>query len=189
MKVKVRKRQYNIIYADPPWSFKTYSDKGQDRGAVQHYDVMKAEDIKSLPVSSIAAKDCVLFLWVTSPMLELGMEVLKRWGFTYKTVGFAWGKRTKNGKWHMGNGYWTRANIELCLLGTRGHPKRIDASVRQFVECVRHEHSAKPEDVRCRIVQLLGDIPRVELFARERCAGWDAIGDEIDGKDIREVLK
>lgn len=188
MRIRVRKK-YNIILADPPWTFKVWSEKGLDRSAIQHYDVMRAADIKALPVNKLAAEDCVLFLWVTSPLLELGIEVVKKWGFKYKTVGFAWAKETKNGHWHMGNGYWTRANIELCILATRGHPRRISAAVRQLVHAKIGTHSAKPPEVRDRIVELLGDLPRVELFARERCPGWDSIGLEIDGKDIREVLK
>lgn len=150
---------------------------------------MNNADIAALPISRLAAKDCTLFLWVTGPLLHVGLDTLIQWGFDYKTIAFAWAKQTVNGHWHMGNGYYTRANIELCLLGTRGNPKVQSHAVRQLLPAQVGEHSAKPPEVRERIVQLLGNVPRVELFARTRVDGWDSYGLEIDGRDIREVLK
>lgn len=181
-------KKYQIIYADPPWSFKTYSDKGKDRSAEKHYLVMKLDDIKALNVASIAADNCILFFWATYPNLLDAIDVINAWGFTYKSVSFTWVKTTKNDKWHIGCGYWTRANPEICLLATRGHPKRISKSVRNLVVSPVRKHSQKPDEVRDRIVQLMGDIPRIELFAREKVAGWDSIGMDIDGSDIRTVL-
>lgn len=173
-------KKYSIIYADPPWTYKTYSGKGKKRSAERHYSCMTKEEIQSLPVQNIAADDCVLFLWVTFPTLEEGLELIQKWGFTYKTCAFNWVKRNrKSDGWFWGLGYWTRSNSEICLLATKGHPKRISKSVHQVCDARIMEHSRKPSEVRDRIVELLGDVPRIELFARERVDGWDAWGDEV----------
>ena len=175
------KKKYKIIYADPPYYFKTYSKKGEDRGAVNHYDCMQIDDIYNLPVSSISDDNCCLFLWVISPLLEQGFEVIKKWGFKYKTVGFTWVKTNiwETGSYFTGMGYWTRANPEICLLATKGHPKRISKKVKQLIFSPRQAHSKKPDCVRDRIVELVGDIPRIELFARNKYKGWDSWGNEI----------
>lgn len=111
------------MYVDPPWTFKTYSDKGKEKSPEQHYQCMTLEDIYSLPISDIAADDCVLFLWVTFPLLREGLEAIRRWGFEYKTCAFNWVKRNKKSdSWFWGLGYWTRSNSELCLLATKGYP-------------------------------------------------------------------
>ena len=172
-------KKYHIIYADPPWTFRTWSDKGKGKSAEQHYDCMSMEDIKNLPVKEICEKDCVLFIWVTYPKLLAGLETINAWGFTYKTCAFSWVKQNKKSDGlYMGMGYWTRANNEICLLATKGNPKRVSASVRQIVlERVR-EHSQKPDCVRDRIVELCGDLPRIELFARQKTKGWDVWGNE-----------
>ena len=165
--------KYNIIYADPPWQYRTYSKKGQGRSAESHYPTMSIADIKALPVSDIAAKDCALFMWITFPCLQEAMEVLSAWGFEYKTVAFVWIKQNrKSDSLFWGMGYWTRANAELCILATRGHPKRQSHSVHQVIMSHIEEHSKKPEEARERIVQLMGDLPRIELFARQSPAGW-----------------
>ena len=125
-------KKYSIIYADPPWAYRTYSKKGQGRSAESHYPTMCIEDIKALPVGELAAKDCALFLWITFPCLCEALEVLTAWGFSYKTVAFVWVKQNrKNDDLFTGMGYWTRANAEICILATKGHPKRVDAGVRQ----------------------------------------------------------
>lgn len=193
-------KKYNIIYADPAWSYKS-SMKG-DRGVLNHYDVLSIEDLKALPISNLADDDCILFLWVTMPKLDIVFDVIRAWGFEYKTCAFNWTKMNKKANTpFMGMGRWTRANNEICLLSTKGKPKRINAGVRMLIETydeddkvdILHsrirEHSKKPDEVRDRIVQLMGDLPRVELFAREKVKGWDSIGFDIDGRDIREVLK
>ena len=124
----MNKYKYSIIYADPPWTYRVWSKKGLGRSAASHYNTMSLERIKALPVKEIVAKDSVLFLWVTYPNLPEGLEVMKAWGFNYKTVAFTWVKRNKKSDtWFWGMGYWTRANPEICLLGTRGHPKRKDS--------------------------------------------------------------
>ena len=173
------KKKYNIIYADPAWTFWTWSEKAQ-RKVSDHYDVMKAEDIYNLPVNEIAADDSYLFIWVTYPNLLEGLETIKRWGYTYKTCGFSWIKKNKKADsifWGMG--YYTRANNEICLLATKGKPKRFSRSVHQVVIEKIREHSRKPDRIRNDIVELCGDLPRIELFARQKADGWDSWGNEL----------
>jgi len=173
-------KKYNIIYADPAWSFKTYSDKGKDRSPDKHYSVMSLKDIKNLPIQDIVNDNCILFMWVTFPLLKEGFEVIDAWGFTYKTVAFNWVKKNKKtNSWFWGLGYWTRANAELCLLATRGTIKRQSASVHQVIDTPIEKHSKKPDIVRDKIVELVGDLPRIELFARETAEGWDSWGNEV----------
>lgn len=183
-------KKYKIIYADPPWQYRVYFKKGQGRSAENHYHTMNIKDIMALPVDKIADKDCILFLWITFPCLKEGIEVMERWGFKYKTCGFNWVKRNKKkNTYFMGLGFWTRSNSEVCLIGTKGQPKRVSKSVPQICDARIMEHSKKPAEIRERIVELCGELPRVELFARDKVKGWDSLGDEIDGKDIREALR
>lgn len=183
-------KKYKIIYADPPWQYRVYSKKGQGRSAENHYHTMNIKDIMALPVDKIADKDCILFLWITFPCLKEGIEVMERWGFKYKTCGFNWVKRNKKkNTYFMGLGFWTRSNSEVCLIGTKGQPKRVSKSVSQICDARIMEHSKKPAEIRERIVELCGELPRIELFARDKVKGWDGLGDEIDGKDIREALR
>jgi len=176
-----RSQSYGVIYADSPWKYKNWSAKGEGRNASSHYGCMEFEDLARLPVADCAARDCVLFLWVTDPLLPKGIELIERWGFEYKTIGFCWAKLNKTSKakspYFMGTGYWTRANPELCLLATRGRPKRISKSVRQLIVEPRREHSRKPDVVRDQIEQLVAG-PYLELFARETKSGWDCWGNE-----------
>ena len=174
-------KQYNIIYADPPWEYRTYSKKGKGRSAESHYPTMSIEQIKALPVSELAAPDCSLFMWITFPCLYEALEVLEAWGFSYKTVAFVWIKQNrKSDSLFWGMGYWTRANAELCIMATKGHPKRQSSSVHQVIMSHVEEHSKKPDEARSRIVQLVGDLPRIELFARQSPEGWDVWGNEVD---------
>ena len=183
-------KKYKIIYADPPWQYRVYSKKGQGRSAENHYHTMNIKDIMALPVDKIADKDCILFLWITFPCLKEGIEVMERWGFKYKTCGFNWVKRNKKkNTYFIGLGFWTRSNSEVCLIGTKGQPKRVSKSVPQICDARIMEHSRKPAEIRERIVELCGELPRIELFARDKVKGWDSLGDEIDGKDIREALR
>ena len=173
-------KKYNVIYADPPWSYKVWSKKGAGRSAESHYPTMSIEAIKALPVSRIAAGDCALFLWITFPMLREGWAVMDAWGFTFKTVAFVWGKQCrKSDNIFTGMGYWTRANAEICLLATRGHPKRAARDVKQVILSHVEEHSKKPDEARHRIETLMGDVPRIELFARQATPGWDVWGNEV----------
>lgn len=179
-------QKYSLILADPAWSYR----QGGRGAARNHYPTMKLADIQALPVASITADDAVLFVWGTWPNLEFAIPTMNRWGFEFKTLGFLWVKHYgKSGKPFWGGGFWSRSNSEFCLLGVRGNPKRISASVHQLVETWDErddlvlrapidEHSAKPPEVRNRIVQLVGDLPRIELFARERADGWHVWGND-----------
>ena len=150
--------------------------------AEKHYKVMEIKDIVEMKnvITRISDKDCILFLWVTFPCLLDGLKVIKEWGFTYKTCGFTWVKRNKKSDtWFFGLGHWTRANPEICLLGTKGKISRVSNKVSQVVDTHIEEHSKKPAIVRERIVELVGDLPRIELFARQEIDGWDAWGNEV----------
>lgn len=172
-------KKYSIIYADPPWSYKDKALAGK-RGACCKYPTQSKDWIDNLPVKKIADEDCVLFLWVTMPKLNECWDLIEKWGFTYKTVAFTWVKRNKkSSSWFWGMGGWTRANAELCLLATKGRPKRINAGVHSIVDSKIEEHSKKPDEVRDRIVSLMGDVPRIELFARQRYDGWDCWGNQV----------
>jgi N6-adenosine-specific RNA methylase IME4 len=174
--------QYSVIYADPPYEFKVWSDKNNTRCAKHHYDTMSLDAIKSFDMSSIANENSVLFLWVVNSMLPEGLRLMEHWGFTYKTVAFTWVKKNKKSDtFFVGLGYYTRQNPELCLLGTRGKGlKRISKGVRNLVVERIREHSRKPDIVRDYIVELYGNVPRIELFARCRTDGWDTFGDQCD---------
>lgn len=174
-------RKYKVIYADPPWTYHAWSGKGKEKkSAENHYPCMEREAIQQLPVKRLADDDCILFLWVTMPCLEEGLTLIEKWGFQYKTCGFTWVKRNKKSDtWFWGLGYWTRANAELCLLATKGHPKRCSKSVHQVCDARIGEHSAKPPEIRDRIIKLCGDVPRIELFARQYAPGWDCWGNEV----------
>ena len=182
---------FNVIYADPPWTFQTWSAEGKGRSPEKHYDCMSLADVRALPVQDIAAEDCTLFLWVTDPLLPEAFKLIEAWGFTYKTVAFYWAKLNKSAPrllfavpdFHTGMGYWTRANPELCLLATKGKPQRVSMSVRRLVIEPRREHSRKPDEVADRIVNLMGDVPRIELFGRQSRRGWTTWGDEADKFD------
>ena len=177
--IKFPDKKYNIIYADPAWNYETWSE-GASRNVKGKYKTMSMKEIWDLPVKDICEKDCILFIWVTYPKLIDCMETIKKWGFTYKTCGFSWIKKNKKSdSLFLGMGYWTRANNEICLLATKGKPKKISSSVRQVVLDPIREHSRKPDCVRNRIVELLGDLPRIELFARQKVEGWDSWGDEV----------
>lgn len=191
-------KRYAVIYADPPWSFEVWAvpmkpitGSHGGRSAADHYDTMTLDQLKAMPVSDLAADDCALFMWIVWPSLPDALELGKAWGFEYKTLGFDWLKQTPSGAgWHMGMGYWTRANSEACLLFTRGTPKRRSAGVRQLIAedgtlpmfpppvvAPVGVHSAKPYAAYERIMALL-DGPYLELFARVKYEGWDVWGNE-----------
>jgi N6-adenosine-specific RNA methylase IME4 len=179
-------KKYQIIYTDPPWSYRDKALAG-DRGACCKYSVMDSVDISKLPISQLADDNCALFIWVTMPKLNEVFSLIDSWGFEYKTCAFTWVKKNKQSSgWFMGMGRWTRANAELCLLATKGSPKRVNGGIQSIVVSSIGEHSRKPPEVRDRIVKLMGDLPRIELFARERgelfneYAGWDVWGNEIN---------
>ena len=170
------KGKYNIIYADPSWKYWGGGYKNQS----QHYDVMNYKDMMKIPVQDIAADNCILFMWATFPAIEQALELIKAWGFKYSTVGFTWVKSKKDRTgFAFGCGYWTRANAEICLIATKGTIERKDASISQIIYEPKQEHSKKPDIVRDKIVQLVGDLPRIELFARQKTEGWKVWGNEV----------
>jgi len=172
---RIASRRYSVIYADPPWR---YRSKNHGRGGAEdHYPTMALDEIKAVRLP--AASDCALFLWATMPLLPDALAVIKAWEFTYKTVAFCWVKQNMSGLGlFTGLGAWTRANSELCLLATRGRPQRLSRRVHSVVVSPRQRHSQKPDEVRRRIVDLMGDVPRLEMFARSRTRGWDVWGNE-----------
>ena len=190
-------KKYHIIYADPAWF---YNDKRNTHtklcgGARVYYDVMKTKDICELPIQGICEKDCVLFLWATPPCLKDAIEVVRSWGFVYKTFGFVWIKQNKKDKRPcFGIGYYTKSNTEICLLATKGKIiKPATNKISQLVFSPRQKHSEKPQIVRNLINQLYPKEEKIELFARkqtfsEYVEGWDATGLEYDGQLIQEFL-
>lgn len=183
---------YSVIYADPAWP---YRNSGGNGAAENHYPTMPLAAMHKLPIARLAAPDALLFVWGTWPNLPECLALIDAWGFTYKTLAFAWVK-TRGEKFHFGNGRYTRANTEPCFLAVRG--RGIDLvkshSVRQLIAdegpaealvAPLGRHSAKPPEARNRIVELVGaDTPRIELFARERVDGWDLWGNEVDSDVI-----
>lgn len=170
--------KFGIVYADPAWR---YDNNGGRSAAEKIYPTMSIEEICALPVADIAAKDSALFLWATFPMLPEALRVIEAWGFRFKTVAFVWLKQNRKAKtWFYGMGFWTRSNVEICLLATRGKPQRQHKGIHQLIISPVEAHSKKPDEVREKIVRLLGDIPRVELFARQATPGWEVWGNEVD---------
>jgi len=179
-------KEYKIIYADPPWK---YNDENCSGSANGKYDTMDVNDLCNLPIDMLTDKDCVLFIWGTYPKLPEVLKVIKAWGFEYKSIAFQWVKMNKSGnKPFYGLGRWTRGNTEPCFIATKGKPKRISASVPQLVFSKLREHSRKPDIVRAKIIKLVGDLPRLELFSRQRVEGWDVIGTEAP-KETQKILK
>jgi N6-adenosine-specific RNA methylase IME4 len=180
-------RRFKVIYGDPAWEFKVYSGKGKQRSADRYYDTSSLDAIKALPVAPLADDDCALFLWGVWPELPGALEVIKAWGFEYKTVGFLWVKtsgekveaiKLDGSGLHWGMGYWTRANTEFCLLATKGAPLRLAEDVHQVIVAPVMGHSVKPEEARSRIERLLAG-PYLEIFARRPVPKWTVWGNEI----------
>ena len=167
-----------VVLADPPWKFAVRSERGKHRSPERHYAVMSIEEIAALGplVRDVTDDHAALFLWVSSPMLFEARAVIEAWGFKYKTVAFNWAKITAAGKAAIGLGYWTRAGSEICLLAIRGRPKRLAQDIPQLLLAGRGAHSEKPIEIHHRIEKLLGEVPRLELFAREAKVGWTAWG-------------
>lgn len=172
-------KKYSIIYADPPWSYKNMGNI--QATANSHYSTMNQNDIEKLGevIKNISEDNCMLFMWVTFPKLQEGLNTIKAWGFEYKTIGFNWIKKNKNGTNFFGVGWYTKSNSEVCLIGVKGRPIKASNSVSQIIETIREEHSKKPDIVRDKIVEFCGDVPRIELFARQTKEGWDCWGDEV----------
>ena len=170
-------KKYGVIYADPPWRY----DSKRCQGAAERiYPTMDVKDICAMPIGELADKDCILFMWATSPCLQDAMAVIDAWGFKYKTIAFNWVKTYRNGKVVCGLGHYTRAGSEICLLAIKGHPKRTDNNVLQVIISPLREHSRKPDEVRRRIERMTGGVERIELFARTTSPGWDVWGNETN---------
>lgn len=182
-------KQYNLIYADPPWRYNKRNNAKTKfgKGANGHYNLMTMQDIKALPIPKIAAEDCALFMWVTFPYLDEQIKLFEQWGFKYTTLGFSWVKTNpKNGKPFFGIGYYAKSNCEVCLMGIKGKMKPVSNYVSSCVISPRREHSRKPDEVRARIVKLFGDVPRIELFARQRAEGWDCWGNQCEEEKFEQ---
>lgn len=187
--------KYGAILIDPPWSFKTYSGKSctPHRSANDHYETATLSDIAAFPVARFADKNCALFMWVVDSHLDVSLDLINIWGFNYKSIAFQWRKETKTGKARIGMGYWTRKQAEICLLATRGTPKRQGKGVRQLIECEdwicakRREHSRKPDEQYGRIENLV-DGPYLEMCARQTRSGWDSWGDQVGKFDSQPVI-
>lgn len=179
--------KYNCILADPPWE----EWESGNRGPEQHYTTWDVFDICRLPVSELAADNCILFLWTTGFNIQDAFQVIKAWGFHYSCFGFVWVKSLKDGNgFAFGCGNWTRANAEYCLIGLKGNVERRDATISQIIYAPREAHSKKPDIVRNKIVQLVGDLPRIELFARGKAPeGWEVWGDEIEKSEPLDILR
>lgn len=170
-------KRYSIIYADPPWEYRNMGNI--QAPANSHYATMKQKDIEKLPIHNLVADNAILFIWATFPKIQEALNTIKAWGFEYKTVGFTWVKKNKNGGNFFGVGWYTKSNAEVCLIGVKGKAPKASNSVSSIIESVREEHSKKPAIVRDKIVEFCGDLPRIELFARQYADGWDCWGNEV----------
>jgi N6-adenosine-specific RNA methylase IME4 len=182
-------KKYSVIYADPPWQ---YDNGGMQHGGVDHqYQTMDLDAIKALPVASIADDPAILLLWATFPKLPEALSVIAAWGFVYKTLGFSWIKKNDNGTPFFGVGYYAKSNCEVCLLGTKGDAHQLvkSNSLSSVVFAPVKGHSQKPAEVRNRIIQLFGNVPRIELFSRTRVEGWDCWGDQVPADEQRSVTR
>ena len=174
--------RYGLIMADPPWSYENWSAKGVHKNASAKYDCMDLDAIKALPVGHLAGPNSILWLWATNPLLDVAFDVLKAWGFQFKTAGH-WSKKTSKGNQAFGTGYILRSAGEPFLIGVNGEPKTAK-NVRSVIEGPVREHSRKPEEAYGAAERLCGDVPRLDLFSREERPGWDAFGNEVDKFEV-----
>jgi N6-adenosine-specific RNA methylase IME4 len=200
---------FAVILVDWPQRFATYNEKGRGRcpdwkrfkgSPARHYETLSFNEAMTLRLGDHAAPNCVLFFWVTGPLLcgrkaqgkrpaePRPDEIMEAWGFEYKSTGFVWGKVTRDGRPPIGNGYWTRAGGEICLLGIRGKPKRLNKDVRQLIIEPRREHSRKPDRIHTDIERLVAG-PYLEVFSRARREGWVCVGDQVDRFPTTETPK
>lgn len=187
MKVDIynTEKKYNIIYADPPWSFSSkqlQKEKGKRFNSLENvYHTEKTENMKNWNIKRICNNDSAIFMWTTDAHIKEAIDLMESWGFKYVTIAFIWSKRSKNNKEIYTLGAWTLKNCEICLFGTRGQMLKYKKSncIRQLVKAERTKHSKKPDLVYSLIEELFGDLPRIELFARQQVKGWDCWGDEV----------
>lgn len=169
-------RRYQIIYADPPWS---YTENWGNGAVHHHYDSMSISQLKALPVGALADDNCHLYLWVTNPFIQEGLDLVKVWGFEYKQL-ITWVKTNKDGTTRMGLGYYFRGVTEHCIFAVKGKLPRINKSIKNIVFAEFSKHSKKPDIFRDIIIAHSGDRERVELFARQKIEGWDSWGNEVE---------
>jgi|TARA_B110000908_G_C9963661_1_gene317987 site-specific DNA-methyltransferase (adenine-specific) len=179
-------KKYNIIYADPPWHYGSKSAINNTSGKTikpleDHYNTMTLNELKELPIKELTKEDAACFMWVTDSHIDEALEILKSWGFKYKTIAFNWVKTTSKGNYCKNVAPWTMKSSEICLLGIKGKMTKYKQvnNIESLVIAERTKHSRKPKEVRDRIELLFGDTPRIELFAREKTEGWDSWGNEI----------
>jgi N6-adenosine-specific RNA methylase IME4 len=166
-----------VLLVDPPWHYRTFSDRGQGRSPSQHYATLDPRELAELPVSAIAAPDCWLFLWIPSAHLPDGLRVAEAWGFRFSGRAFAWLKPTAAGGFHIGLGKTTRKQVEDVWLFQRGSPRILAHDVSELIIAPRREHSRKPDQA-YQLIERLCAGPFVELFARQQFPGWVCVGDE-----------
>tara|TARA_Y100000385_G_C12840699_1_gene528670 strand:+ start:69 stop:623 length:555 start_codon:yes stop_codon:yes gene_type:complete len=179
-------KKYSIIYADPPWHYGSKSAVNNSTGNTivslqEHYKTMTLTEIKSLPVQNITTADAACFMWVTDSHLDEALAVFKAWNFKYKTIAFNWIKTTVKGNFCKNVAPWTMKSSEICLLGIKGQMTKYKQknNIESLVIAERTKHSKKPQEVRDRIDLLFGNLPRIELFARNKTPGWDVWGNEV----------
>ena len=179
-------KKYNIIYADPPWHYGSKSAVNNTTGSAikplsDHYSTMSLQELKNMSIKNMTKDDAACFMWVTDSHIDEALEVLRSWGFAYKTIAFNWVKTTSKGNYCKNVAPWTMKSSEICLLGIKGRMTKYKQAnnIESLVIAQRTQHSQKPNEVRKRIEDLFGDLPRIELFAREKTDGWDVWGDEI----------
>jgi N6-adenosine-specific RNA methylase IME4 len=197
--VGLPQQHFRIGYVDPPWNFHAWSHRGEGKGACQHYQCQDLDTLKALPIGDLMAPDSALFCWVVQPMLPEALQVLAAWGFSFRTVAFVWIKMPASWSEHqlplrirprMGLGYHTRSGSEQCWLAIRGRGyKRQSMGIEQVVHAPVREHSRKPDEVAARIEQLVGSVPRIELFARQQRSDWVAWGNEANLFDANSSLR
>lgn len=176
-------KKYQIIYADPPWAFTDYV-KEKKGGLVRPplpYPVLKDEEIMRLPIQDLVAEDAILFLWCVDSRIGILSDLMRSWGFKYKTVGFVWNKvaKTTPGVNATYSAY-TRKSCEFLYIGTKGKGLVKHHGFNQYFPKPKTRHSEKPYEFREMIVGMCGNLPRVELFARQKTPGWDVWGNEVE---------
>lgn len=175
---QIPRLRYGLIVADPPWSFRNYSKKGEKKNPSSHYACMSKEDINRLPVAHIAAPDCLLWLWAVNPMLPQALETMQAWGFTFVSAG-SWSKRTESGKMRFGPGYWLRSTNEPYLIGRIGNPKIQDRGIPSGFDAPAREHSRKPEMAYGHARRMAPHVQAIDLFSRQEREGFDCFGNEV----------
>ncbi len=175
-------KKYGVILADPPWSYYSWDKNTGPNGrtAAKHYPTMQVEDIASLPVCDLAADSCALFMWAVWPDIFRAKEVIEAWGFEYRTIAWVWVKLNPSSiGFHMGLGYYTRANTEPCLLAVKGSMPPAVKDVQALIVSPVRKHSQKPDEQYSKIDRLYPHATKLELFARHTYPGWDVWGNEV----------